>query len=121
VGECIWRAVSAQGGSPTFKLKSHSNYLLTRALFSGSGVAVDLTGHKLGRSSWTLAFQIKVSGESWTVAAFLNRLVTTMGRPPFASPYWTELEWETLESKHNVSRTVLGEAWRKALPGMNWG
>ncbi len=120
VGDALWQAARAPGGEPRFRLRSHKNYLLTGAEIEGGGIRAVIEGHKMGRSTWTAAFIVQVSGSDQAVRAFLEKVLGILGRVPVTSPYWTSGEWEAVRASHSVDREGMLRPWRAALPNRRW-
>jgi hypothetical protein len=120
VGDALLAAARTPGNEPRFRLRSHKNYLLTGAVIEGGGVTVHIEGHKMGRSTWTAAFVVQVSGSDQAVRIFLEKVLGILGRVPVTSPYWTPVEWEAVRSAHSVDREAMLRPWKAALPNRRW-
>lgn len=120
VGAALLGAARTPGNEPRFRLRSHKNYLLTGAEIEGGGVKVVIEGYKMGRSTWTAAFVVNVSGSDQAVRLYLEKVLGLLGRVPVTSPYWTPVEWEAVHTAHNVTREGMLHPWRAALPNRRW-
>jgi hypothetical protein len=116
VGEALWQAALGISPDARLSLLSHRNYMLTRATITAGSLSVHVEGYTVGRSSFTSAFRVSIVGEQGSIGTFLGRVVGSLDRTPFTSPYWGDPEWGALEKEHLVTRESIRDGWRKALP-----
>jgi hypothetical protein len=117
VGEAVWGTARGTGPGATIRLAAHRSYLMTRLEVFATGLGIILEGHKVGRSSWTAAFLLTVTGEPAAVARYLGGVLGRLGRPPYTSPYWGEQEWRAMAGAHEIDQDGMSRGWETALPG----
>lgn len=120
VGDALWRAAEVSGAPASFTLRSHRQYMITKAEISAGDITIDIEGHRLGMSSWTHAFRVNVKGGDRTGALFLDKVLGNLGRVPIDSPYWGANEWETIRNTYRITRDAMMAPWRQALPNRSW-
>jgi hypothetical protein len=121
VGDALWRTAMAMSPDAVLQLRSHKNYLMNKADVSMSGLWVQIEGHKLGLSSWSSAFRVRLVGDEPRVIGYLEKFLKALGRMPFNSPYWGQNEWDIMQREHSVTRASLIGEWKRSLPMHPWG
>ena len=117
VVDALWRCAQPFAGGTALSLLSHKDYFITRADIAMPGVGVEIEGHRLGLSSWSSAFRVKLMGDEPRVKGYLQKVLASLGRMPLNAPYWGQGEWDALQRQNSQDRASLVDDWKRALPG----